>query len=264
MHARLRGRYPNRVSDELRGKNMKTAFQSALLAFAISAASSAQAATVFESFPNYATAGDTPVIFCSSCGGAGAVFASFTLTANQVLDKAFVLVAAPSSNPGQASNTMTVSLFADGGDDLPVRDSTGAVLLPFLSTGYTAPTFVTPGGPRTDGYANFVAEFALPNWSLSSGKYWVRFAGYANLLPAYTTATPSNSRIVGTDFFLEGRNLTLNSRDRTIGFSFNGVSVGNPGAVPESATWAMMLLGFGTIGVTLRRRSSVKTRASIV
>lgn len=35
-------------------------------------------------------------------------------------------------------------------------------------------------------------------------------------------------------------------------FSFNG-------AVPEPATWAMMIGGFGMIGAALRRRSSVKT-----
>jgi hypothetical protein len=29
-----------------------------------------------------------------------------------------------------------------------------------------------------------------------------------------------------------------------------------PGAVPEVSTWAMMLLGFGAIGFTIRRRKS--------
>lgn len=31
------------------------------------------------------------------------------------------------------------------------------------------------------------------------------------------------------------------------------------GAVPEPATWAMMLMGFGGIGFALRRRSTVRT-----
>ena len=38
---------------------------------------------------------------------------------------------------------------------------------------------------------------------------------------------------------------------RTSIISFAG---GNPGAVPEPATWAMMLMGFGAMGVALRRR----------
>lgn len=43
-------------------------------------------------------------------------------------------------------------------------------------------------------------------------------------------------------------------------FTFGSTVVG--GAVPEPATWAMMLLGFGTIGGALRRRSKVKTTVS--
>lgn len=34
----------------------------------------------------------------------------------------------------------------------------------------------------------------------------------------------------------------------------NSVNPATPGAVPEPATWAMMLLGFGGIGMTMRRR----------
>ncbi len=32
-----------------------------------------------------------------------------------------------------------------------------------------------------------------------------------------------------------------------------------PAAVPEPATWAMMIAGFGLVGVTLRRRSALAT-----
>ena len=40
------------------------------------------------------------------------------------------------------------------------------------------------------------------------------------------------------------------------------LTISNPAAaaVPEPATWAMMLAGFGMVGVGLRRRSAVKTR----
>lgn len=34
----------------------------------------------------------------------------------------------------------------------------------------------------------------------------------------------------------------------------NGVGSQNPGAVPEPATWAMMILGFGLLGCAMRRR----------
>ena len=37
-------------------------------------------------------------------------------------------------------------------------------------------------------------------------------------------------------------------------FEFDNLAAGVAGAVPEPATWAMMLLGFGALGATLRRR----------
>ena len=40
------------------------------------------------------------------------------------------------------------------------------------------------------------------------------------------------------------------------------VSVGAPGAVPEPATWGMMLLGFGAAGYAMRRRTKVRTNVS--
>ncbi|VXC86980.1 PEPxxWA-CTERM sorting domain-containing protein [Sphingomonas sp. 8AM] len=44
--------------------------------------------------------------------------------------------------------------------------------------------------------------------------------------------------------------------DRSIGFSLNGIT----GAVPEPATWAMMILGFGLVGAALRQRRGVQIK----
>ncbi len=44
--------------------------------------------------------------------------------------------------------------------------------------------------------------------------------------------------------------------DRSISFSLNGIT----GAVPEPATWAMMILGFGLVGAALRQRRSAQIR----
>lgn len=50
------------------------------------------------------------------------------------------------------------------------------------------------------------------------------------------------------------------------GFAQQGVQqigrLDGQGAVPEPATWALMMLGFGGIGYAMRRRASVKTTVS--
>lgn len=58
-------------------------------------------------------------------------------------------------------------------------------------------------------------------------------------------------------------NLTTGAATRigTIGAgSLIGLSLAPAGAVPEPATWAMMLLGFGAIGATMRRRRSATAK----
>lgn len=224
--------------------------------FALAMAEPAQASTVFESFPNFAVAGDSVIDVCTSCGGAGELFASFTLSSAQTLNKAFALVS--SFSPSGSLIPMTVSIFGDGGDDLPARTGTGAILNPLFYLTYTSPSSVTLDPFRTNGgMANYVVEFSLPDWQVSAGKYWIRFAGPSNLMPLYNTATPSHSRVVGSDFFLEGRNITFNPPAYAIGFSLNGVDVAPPGGVPEPASWAFMLAGFGLAGVALRRTAKV-------
>ena len=37
-----------------------------------------------------------------------------------------------------------------------------------------------------------------------------------------------------------------------------GPGIGNPGAVPEPATWAMMLAGFGLLGASMRRKQTAQ------
>ncbi|WP_260599888.1 PEPxxWA-CTERM sorting domain-containing protein [Sphingomonas endolithica] len=49
---------------------------------------------------------------------------------------------------------------------------------------------------------------------------------------------------------------------RNDGFKIAGLSVTPTGAVPEPATWAMMILGMGAVGFAMRRRSAVKTTVS--
>jgi PEP-CTERM motif len=46
-------------------------------------------------------------------------------------------------------------------------------------------------------------------------------------------------------------------RTQSVSFVLDNLTIGN--AVPEPATWAMMIVGFGLIGAAARRRQSVRT-----
>ena len=63
-------------------------------------------------------------------------------------------------------------------------------------------------------------------------------------------------------------NVSVTSANGIGGFSFTGFAQGNTivdnlvattAPVPEPATWAMMMLGFGAMGATLRRRSKLSS-----
>lgn len=55
----------------------------------------------------------------------------------------------------------------------------------------------------------------------------------------------------------------ITTRYQSIAPSINGSDsgIGIPGAVPEPSTWALMILGFGTVGMALRRRREKTTIA---
>jgi PEP-CTERM motif len=61
-----------------------------------------------------------------------------------------------------------------------------------------------------------------------------------------------------TGFFLFNFTQPTSSINLGIGSSSDAVLYASGGAVPEPATWAMMLLGFAGIGFAIRRRRQVK------
>ena len=76
-----------------------------------------------------------------------------------------------------------------------------------------------------------------------------------NILPAIGAATAPGFPVSGATTFTGPLGagtytLWLADGDERAAYSFNAVTA----AVPEPATWAMMMIGFGVIGVTARRR----------
>jgi hypothetical protein len=115
-----------------------------------------------------------------------------------------------------------------------------------FSLGGTNLTYNTP--------FSLLVTFSLPAGTTpGSGLYSALVTG---------SVTNSNTGGVFVDFDNTPQNFTFNGG--SFSFSVNDLSV-NAGdtaaqitgvirAVPEPATWAMMLLGFGAIGMTMRRR----------
>ncbi|MBN8808012.1 MAG: PEP-CTERM sorting domain-containing protein [Sphingomonas sp.] len=91
-------------------------------------------------------------------------------------------------------------------------------------------------------------------WNVAAGTYWAVFsAGTGNGAMPIGVANPLSAYAgwhSGQGFYDAGN---LN-----IGFQILGDAT--VAAVPEPAIWAMMMLGFGAMGYTLRRRAKVTTR----
>ncbi|WP_205012854.1 DVUA0089 family protein [Sphingomonas panacisoli] len=90
---------------------------------------------------------------------------------------------------------------------------------------------------------------------LAAGTYRVAVTAYSNFAPD----------TLGGNFGGGGSFTDFTGNLRDAHFAFDVLNVAQAtgpggGAVPEPATWAMMLMGFGAIGGALRRRPAVRVR----
>jgi hypothetical protein len=105
------------------------------------------------------------------------------------------------------------------------------------------------------GMPDFDSTFALYDANQTFLQYWDDAAidpGSEHGYDAFANYTFANAGL----YYL--RVATYNNDNFTGDYRLN-VSLqapGSPGAVPEPATWAMMLMGFGAAGYSLRRRRS--------
>ncbi len=132
----------------------------------------------------------------------------------------------------------------------------GASLGPVTTNGTLSQTLTTAAG----------ASYDLSFWHFFSGStpsyFEVRWNGAAVNGPFVNAVTPT----AYTQTFVNGLlgtgsdTLTFVFRDDPSFQGLDDVSVtlgrGAVGGVPEPATWGMMLLGFGGLGYTLRRRKA--------
>ena len=111
-------------------------------------------------------------------------------------------------------------------------------------------------------------------------------AGFANVAATFSRATLNgidaidftSATLNGTSFDITAVNgiFTFGSvgplaLQETNTLSFSGFTGGNASfagdltfaAIPEPSTWALLLLGFGSIGMMIRRRRSIQVRTSV-
>ena len=181
--------------------------------------------------------------------------------------RAVALALAIGTSPFLASTALAAPVLVQGSTNYsssPVTFSFGDSIFTFASTGdIFNPTAVRTGGT---GQINTVLGQATTNFvdrgtvTFGPGDQYaafnalttIRFSNGDNFIGLRATS--------GTDVFF-GYAFTTNNILN--GVVFNNVagqaitaSVNLPAAVPEPATWAMMLLGFGAIGFAMRRRKS--------
>lgn len=132
--------------------------------------------------------------------------------------------------------TGTVTIFSDG-----ATPSAANIL-------FTA-TFATIEAPNPGEWQGVFGK----SWNLAAGNYWVGF-GTSGPSGMFSGAPSPLSNFA----FTSGGNWFSNpfSSDN-IGVRISGVPTGG-GAVPEPASWAMMIAGFGLVGGAMRRRNSLR------
>ena len=188
--------------------------------------------------------------------------------------------------PGSGQRSLSISFydplgqsFTAGATDVNLQSfgfqlqtlNSGSAASPLTLTFYTGSGFggaslgsftLTPSGIPTTRTPTFV-DFTTTGILLSPGQ-------------TYTAALTSNSNryglvygpdinlntgaVLGPDAYAGGRLLATGFTDRpcsggTCDANFRYRAIGAP-AVPEPATWAMMIAGFGLVGGAMRRRST--------
>lgn len=114
------------------------------------------------------------------------------------------------------------------------------------------------GGPVTINNVNHLSNSTFFN-NNSSGLFPIQFDGFTDVLTASASGlTP------GAGYTLSFNISDVGDSSLDSAVFIQGGTIGSiptpVGGVPEPGTWAMMLLGFGAIGSSMRRRKSAQPR----
>lgn len=119
------------------------------------------------------------------------------------------------------------------------------------SFGYTSTNCVTPGGPVSGIFAINFANDGFQG-TLNGTNSPTATPGIFSPNFTYDILSGTGRFLGATGTFLGTGSIDARVPPSQLNFVFNGRI--NAPAVPEPATWVMMLLGFGGIGAAMRRR----------
>ena len=167
--------------------------------------------------------------YCSSCSGPFRVFNTFTLVSAATIESVTFAV---QTSFGGFSSPVDVSFWTNDGGTPGMQISN--VLFAPASFSSTVPTA-------------FDTSLVSVNYtqSLAAGTYLISFFNGTDMgVPSYTGG--------GGNLFQQGFGAIAGE---SAGFSLGGASA----AIPEFASWALMVVGFGLVGAAARRRTTAIT-----
>jgi PEP-CTERM motif len=119
-------------------------------------------------------------------------------------------------------------------------------------SGLTVDGFVSPTDP--DGIGFFTAAFNPPSSTTTTG----RSSSGVTLQTNFGTSGLIDNEISATYIFrTNATQFTTGTFGIFDGSTYSGVAFAPTSAVPEPASWALMLVGFGVVGSAIRRRTKV-------
>ena len=176
-----------------------------------------------------------------------------------------------------AATLVAITSLPASAQSLTGSTVTATLLYPTTTQVYAGPVTTTVGNQVEFPFGSFapaVGSFDIDantitffsnqngNYGTTSGAnafngYRLDFAGRtitSLTLAAGTTYTPNSFNFSGSSIFFD-----VSGQDPAGGQTVFAVGVA---AVPEPATWGLMILGFGAMGFALRRRSATRTTVS--